>query len=133
MEFVPDPCVQPTDNAVGRGLREIVVHRKIRGTLRFGESMENFANIFTCVATRKNRGIDYLAETGRYAQTGLNDANTYRGLKGPKLIAVVMDENAARANPGLVMALKDAGIRFTILREWSANTIYSLGRRRDRE
>ena len=49
-----------------RGLREIVIHRKIRGTLRSEESMENFGNIFTCITTWKNQGLDYLAEMAQY-------------------------------------------------------------------
>lgn len=66
-EFVLDPRVPPTNNAAERGLREIVIHRKIRGTPRSEESMENFGNIFTRIATWKNRGLDYLAEMARYA------------------------------------------------------------------
>ena len=66
-EFVLDPRIQPTNNAAERGLREIVIHRKIRGTLRSEESLINFGNIFTCIATWKNRGLDYMAEIAQYA------------------------------------------------------------------
>ena len=50
------------------------------------------------------------------------------GLKGPRLTGVLMDEHAARDNPELVMALKDAGVKLTILAEWSDNTIYMYPR-----
>ena len=49
----------------GRGracLREIVIYRKIRGILRSEESMKNFCNIFTYIATWQNYGLDYLAD-----------------------------------------------------------------------
>ena len=65
--FVLDPRVQPTNNAAERGLREIVVHRKIRGSLRAEESMEIYGNIFTCIATWKNQGLDYVKELLPYA------------------------------------------------------------------
>lgn len=66
-EFVLDPRIDPTNNAAERGLREIVIHRKIRGTLRSNESMQNLGNIFTCVGTWKNTGLDYMAELQKYA------------------------------------------------------------------
>ena len=44
--------------------------------------------------------------------------------KGPRLKGAWMDEHAARDNPELVMALKDAGVKLTILAEWSDNTVY---------
>ena len=65
-EFVLNPKVPPTNNAAERGLREIVVHRKIRGSLRAESSMETYGNIFTCVATWKNRGLDYAKEMLAY-------------------------------------------------------------------
>ena len=37
--FVLDPTIPPTNNAAERGLREIVVHRKIRGSIRAEETM----------------------------------------------------------------------------------------------
>ena len=66
-EFVLDPKMPPTNNAAERGLREIVVHRKIRGSLRAENSMETYGNIFTCVATWKNRGLDYTKGMLAYA------------------------------------------------------------------
>ena len=66
-EFVLDPRIDATNNAAERGLREIVIHRKIRGTLRSPESMQNLGNIFTCVGTWKNTGMDYMAELQKYA------------------------------------------------------------------
>ena len=65
--FVLDPRIQPTNNAAERGLREIVIHRKIRGSLRAEESMEIYGNIFTCLATWKNQGLDYVEELRQYA------------------------------------------------------------------
>ena len=65
--FVLDPRVQPTNNAAERGLREIVVHRKIRGSLRAEESMEIYGNIFTCIVTWKNQSLDYAEELLPYA------------------------------------------------------------------
>ena len=65
--FVLDPRIQPTNNAAERGLREIVIHRKIRGSLRAEESMEIYGNIFTCIATWKNQGLDYVKELLPYA------------------------------------------------------------------
>ena len=62
-----NPKVQPTNNAAERGLREIVVHRKIRGSLRAESSMETCGNIFTCVSAWKNRGPDYTKEMLAYA------------------------------------------------------------------
>ena len=50
-----------------RGLREIVIHRKIRGSLRAEESMEIYGNIFTRLATWKNQGLDYVEELRQYA------------------------------------------------------------------
>ena len=67
LEFVADPRIPPTNNAAERGLREIVIHRKIRGTLRSEAGMENIGNILTCAATWKNAGLDYVAEMQKYA------------------------------------------------------------------
>ncbi len=65
--FVLDPSIPPTNNAAERGLREIVVHRKMRGGIRAEGTMEWMGNLFTCVSTWKNRGLDYLQEIARYA------------------------------------------------------------------
>ena len=66
-EFVLDPRIPPTNNAAERGLREIVTHRKIRGTMRSEAIMVNLGNLFTCAATWKNAGLDYVAEMQKYA------------------------------------------------------------------
>ena len=59
--------IPPTNNAAERGLREIVVHRKIRGGIRAKETMTWLANFFSCVMTWKNNKLDYLAEIAKYA------------------------------------------------------------------
>ena len=46
-----------------------------------------------------------------------------RGLKEPKLIRVIMTESGARLNPDAVTALKDKGIKLTVIREWSDASI----------
>ena len=61
--FVLNPNIPPTE----RGLREIVVHRKIRGGIRAKETMTWLANFFSCVMTWKNNKLDYLAEIAKYA------------------------------------------------------------------
>lgn len=65
-EFVLDPSVDPTNNAAERGLREVVIHRKLH-TLRSTDSMDPMGNIFTCAVTWKNKGMDYVAELQKYA------------------------------------------------------------------
>ena len=65
--FVLDPTIPPTNNAAERGLREIVVHRKIRGSIRAEETMTWMANFFSCVMTWKSKKLDYLAEIAKYA------------------------------------------------------------------
>ena len=64
--FVLYPQVPSTNNAAERGLREIVVHRKIRGCLRGQDSANGMGNIFTCLTTWKMRGLDHLAEMAKY-------------------------------------------------------------------
>ena len=66
LAFVKDPFIPPTNNAAERGLREMVVHRKIRGGIRSEGTMELMGNLFSCVSTWKSRGIDYLREIARY-------------------------------------------------------------------
>ena len=65
-EFMLDPSVDPTNNAAERGLREILIHRKIRNTMQAFGSMIPFGNIFTCVVTWKNQGLDYRTEIQKY-------------------------------------------------------------------
>ena len=65
--FVLDPKIPPTNNAAERGLREIAVHRKIRGGIRAKETMTWMADFFSCVMTWKNKRLDHLAENAKYA------------------------------------------------------------------
>ncbi len=55
-EFVAGPLIPPTNNIAERGLREIVVHRKIRGAIRAAETMERMGCLFTCVTTWEAQG-----------------------------------------------------------------------------
>ena len=64
--FVTDPSIPATNNAAERGLRELVVHRKVRGSIRSEKTMDWLANIFTCVMTWKARGIDYMTQMAAY-------------------------------------------------------------------
>ncbi|MCG8531300.1 MAG: IS66 family transposase [Desulfovibrionales bacterium] len=64
--FVLDPRVPSTNNAAERGLREIIVHRKIRGGMKSVNTPRIMGNIFTCLTTWKTRGIDHLAEMAKY-------------------------------------------------------------------
>ena len=69
-EFVVDPRIPPTNNIAERGLREIVVHRKIRGAIRAAETMEWMGYLFTCVKTWEAQGKDYREELAKYVQRG---------------------------------------------------------------
>ncbi len=64
--FVLDPRIPSTNNAAERGLREIVVHRKIRGSIRSKNTMRWLGNLFSCVTTWQQRGVDHLSEIARY-------------------------------------------------------------------
>ncbi len=64
--FVLDPNIPSTNNDAERGLREIVVHRKIRGCIRSNKTMEWLGNLFSCVTTWKNRNLDRMAELMHY-------------------------------------------------------------------
>ena len=64
--FVIDPGIPHTNNAAERGLRELVVHRKIRGGIRSDDTMEWLGNLFTCVSTWKERGLDVMAKMASY-------------------------------------------------------------------
>ena len=64
--FVLDPRIPSTNNAAERGLREIVVHRKIRGSIRSKDTMRWLGNLFSCVTTWQQRGVDHLSEIARY-------------------------------------------------------------------
>ena len=65
--FVLNPNIPPTNNAAERGLREIVVHKKVRGDIRAEETMTWMANFFSCIMTWKNKGLDHIAELAKYA------------------------------------------------------------------
>ena len=65
-QFVLDPRIPPTNNMAERGLREIVVHRKIRGSIRSLETMQWLGNLFTCVTTWKAMKKDYLVEIAKH-------------------------------------------------------------------
>ncbi|MGH9909638.1 MAG: hypothetical protein ACRD32_03275 [Nitrososphaerales archaeon] len=54
--------VDSTNNNCERVLREVVIHRKIRGLLRNGKGMRMFANIMTAVMTWKLRELNPLEE-----------------------------------------------------------------------
>ena len=64
--FVTDPRVPPTNNAAERGLREIVVHRKIRGAIRSEDTMTWLGNLFTCMTTWEQRGLNPSAMAAAY-------------------------------------------------------------------
>ena len=64
--FVTDPRVPPTNNAAERGLREIVVHRKIRGAIRSEDTMTWLGNLFTCMTTWEQRGLNHSAMVAAY-------------------------------------------------------------------
>ncbi len=49
--FVLDPRVPPTNNAAERGLREVAVHRKIRGGMKSTNTTDVMGNIFTYITT----------------------------------------------------------------------------------
>ena len=64
--FVTDPRIPPTNNAAERGLREIVVHRKIRGSIRAESTMTWMGNLFSCVSTWLQHKMDVSAELTKY-------------------------------------------------------------------
>ena len=64
--FVTDPRLPSTNNAAERGLREIVVHRKVRGSIRAEATMTWMGNLFSCVSTWRERGMDVQEELVKY-------------------------------------------------------------------
>ena len=64
--FILDPQIPPTNNAAERGLREIVIHRKIRGSIRSEDTVEWLGYLFTCITTWKMCGLDPLKEMAAY-------------------------------------------------------------------
>ena len=64
--YVVDPRVASTNNAAERGLREPVVHRKVRGSIRSEETMKWWGNLFTCIMTWRARNVDIHEELAKY-------------------------------------------------------------------
>ena len=60
--FVITPGVEPTNNRAERALRELVVQRKIIGTLRNGKGTRIYETLFTLLSTWQRRGLN-LPET----------------------------------------------------------------------
>jgi transposase len=56
--FINHPEMEPTNNKSERSLRELVVHRKIIGTLRNGKGTLIYETLPTLLATWKQRGLD---------------------------------------------------------------------------
>jgi hypothetical protein len=56
--FVLDPRVPPTNNATEGALRELVVQRKIIGTLRNGRGVRIYETLPTLLETWKRRGLN---------------------------------------------------------------------------
>jgi hypothetical protein len=56
--FVLDPRVPPTNNAAERALRELVIQRKIIGTLRNDRGVKIYETLPTLLATWKQRGLN---------------------------------------------------------------------------
>lgn len=56
--FVTTPGVEPTNNAAERALRELVVQRKIIGTLRNEKGMRIYETLPTLLATWKQSGLN---------------------------------------------------------------------------
>ena len=59
---VPDLRIPPANNAAERGLREIVVRRRIRGSTGSRETMRWMGGLFTCATAWKAMNGDRLAE-----------------------------------------------------------------------
>ena len=63
--FVTDPRIPPTNNDAERGLREIVVHRKVRGSIRAENTMTWLGNLFSCVSTWRAQKMNVTAELAK--------------------------------------------------------------------
>ena len=59
--FVIDSGIPHTNNAAERGLHELVVHHKIRGSIRSADTMAWLGNLFTCASTWKERSLAKIA------------------------------------------------------------------------
>ena len=64
--YVINERVASTNNAAERGLRELVIHRKLRGVIRSLETMITWENIFICAATWKAQNKDIRTELEKY-------------------------------------------------------------------
>ncbi len=58
--------VDSTNNAAERVLREVVIHRKIRGLLRNEKGMKMFGNIMTAVMTWNSKGLNPVEQVRKY-------------------------------------------------------------------
>nr|QNO44123.1 hypothetical protein IGHLLHHL_00001 [Methanosarcinales archaeon ANME-2c ERB4] len=58
--FVTHPGVEPTNNRAERALRELMVQRKIIGTLRNGKGTSIHERIMTVLATWAQQGLNSL-------------------------------------------------------------------------
>ena len=56
--FLDYKCVEPTNNRAERALREMVVQRKIIGTLRNEKGTTIMERIMSCIATWKQKGLN---------------------------------------------------------------------------
>ena len=57
-QFVLNPNIPSTNNAAERALRELIVHRKIRGALRALETLTWLGDMHTCFVTWKDNKMD---------------------------------------------------------------------------
>ena len=64
--FVLDTDMPPTNNPAEILLREIIVHRKIRGSIRSTATMQWMGYLFTCITTWKNQGLDCKQQLLKY-------------------------------------------------------------------
>ena len=64
--FVTNKRIPPTNNPAERGLREVVVHRKVRGSIRAEGTMTWLGNLFSCISTWRERDMDVQEELAKY-------------------------------------------------------------------
>ena len=72
--FLLCPGMAPTNNAAERGVRKVVIHRKVREQLMNSEGMRMFETLLTCLTTWRMRGLnamDKLHETLSAAYTAI--------------------------------------------------------------
>jgi transposase len=63
--FVTTPGVEPTNNTAERALRELVIQRKIIGTLRNEKGVRMYETLPTLLATWKQRGLNQREELSK--------------------------------------------------------------------